>query len=566
VFMRPDGSGVAVGIAGAVAIRSGNGWQLQRPGLNTALDLHSTWVDPDGGVWAVGGDLTVNLSQGMLVYGGPDAIGTNVISGDQCAPGTSGGPMTVSYTQDIVPLFTRAGCLNISCHGGTFPTSGYDLRTYATTFGPGAEAASLHTCNVVPGAPDESYLIEKIGPAPRMGVQMPDGLAPLAASDVNLIRTWILEGAQNDAPQTPTPTPTPVATVQATPTPAACSNAGVICTIAGTGLSQFDGDGRPALQTSFYYPFEIAFDTSDRPLILDFNNLRVRRLNSDGTIQTIMGQDFEGAPVDGALASDTSLHHASDIEMDAGGNLYVAGDHVAYVFRVGTDNRVRILAGNGDAGYTGDGGPATAAELTTPFGVLPTDDGGFYVADVDAQVIRYVTPDGVISTVAGNGSRGYSGDGGQATSAELNSPTRMRLDAGGNLYFCDTNNHAVRRVDKSGIITTVAGTGTLGYSGDNGPATAARLNTPYDLRFAPNGDLYVADTGNNVIRRIDHSGVVTTVVGIGIGGFAGDGTEARLARLNHPSGINFDSDGSLWIADTFNERVRRVAGVSSNSP
>jgi sugar lactone lactonase YvrE len=566
VFMRPDGRGVAVGVGGAVAFRSGTGWQLQRPGVSTPLDFHSTWVDPDGGVWAVGGDVSVNLNRGMIAYGGPAAIGTNIISGDQCAPGTSGGRTTVSYTNDIVPLFTRAGCMNLSCHGGTFPTSGYDLRTYVTTFGPGAEAASLKVCNVVPGAPDQSYIIEKLSPGPRMGFQMPDGLPPLAASDVNLIRTWILEGAQNDTMDTPTPTPSAVPTALTTPTPAACSNAGVICTVAGTGLSQFDGDGKPALQTSFYYPFEVAFDTSDRPLILDFNNLRVRRLNTDGTIVTIMGKDFEGAPVNGALATDTPLHHASDIDTDTAGNLYVAGDHVPYVFRVGTDNRVLILAGNGEPGYTGDGGQAVAAELTTPFGVASTNDGGFYLGDVDAQVIRYVDPTGVISTVAGSGTRGYAGDGGAATAATLNSPTRVRLDAAGNVYFCDTNNHVIRKVDKNGVITTIAGTGTVGYSGDNGPATAAQFHTPYDLRFAPNGDLYVADTGNNVIRRIDRNGIVTTVVGIGIGGFSGDGNDARNCKLNRPSGLKFDGDGSLWISDTFNGRVRRVAGFLSLYP
>ena len=565
VFMRPDGSGAAVGVGGAVAFRKGTGWQLQRPGLNTPLDFHGTWIDPDGGIWAVGGDVSISLDQGMIAYGGPAAIGTTVIAGDQCPPGTSGGPTTVSYTRDIVPLFTRAGCMNITCHGGTFPTSGYDLRTYLSTFGPGAEALSLHACNVVPGAPDQSYLIEKLGTSPRLGVQMPDALTPLGASDLNVIRTWILEGAQNDASQTPTPTQTPAPTPATSPTTTACGNAGIICTVAGNGQSAFNGDGKPALQTSFYYPFEVAFDVSDRPLILDFNNLRVRRLDANGTIETIMGKDFEAAPVDGALAVDTPLHHASDIETDGADNLYVAGDHVPYVFRVGTDNRVKILAGNGTPGSTGDNGQALAAELTTPFGVAPAADGGLYIVDVDAHVIRYVAADGVITTVAGSGTRGYAGDNGAATTAQLNSPTRARLDGNGNLYFCDTNNHVIRKVDKDGTITTVAGTGAVGYSGDNGPATAAQFHTPYDLRVAPNGDLYVADTGNNVIRRI-HNGTVTTVVGIGVGGFAGDGNDAHNCRLNRPSGLNFNSDGSLWISDTFNGRVRRVAGFLSLYP
>src|SRR5262249_36809899 len=152
-------------------------------------------------------------------------------------------------------------------------------------------------------------------------------------------------------------------------------------------------------------------------------------------------------------------------------------------------------------------------KLTSPFGVLPMPDGSYYISDVDAHVIRLVDTQHVIHRVAGTGTHGYSGDNGPGTQAQLNGPTRMRTGPDGNLYFCDTNNHAVRRLDANGTITTIAGTGRLGYTGDNGPADHAQLNTPYDLRFAPNGDLYVADTGNNVIRRIDGSGTITTVVG-----------------------------------------------------
>ncbi|HUI25392.1 MAG TPA: hypothetical protein VL403_04840, partial [Candidatus Kryptonia bacterium] len=361
----------------------------------------------------------------------------------------------------------------------------------------------------------------------------------------------------------PTPTATPAPTANTSPTAAGCSSAGVICTVAGTGRAEFNGDGKPALQTSFYYPFEVIFDGNDRPLILDFNNLRVRRIDADGTIETIMGKSFEGYPVDGALAVDTSLHHASDLQYDTSGNLYVAGDHVPLVFRVGTDNRVFTVAGTQNPGYSGDNGPALSAMLTTPFGVLPTSNGGFYIADVDAQVIRYVDSAGTITTIAGTGVRGYSGDNGPATAAKLSNPTRLHLDTAGNLYFCDTGNHAIRRIDTNGMITTIAGTGKAGYSGDNGPASAAQFNGPYDLHFAPNGDLYVADTGNNVIRRIDTTGTVTSVAGTGIGGFGGDGGIAKNARLNHPSALTFDSDGSLWISDTFNQRVRRVAGFLS---
>lgn len=353
----------------------------------------------------------------------------------------------------------------------------------------------------------------------------------------------------------PSPTSPPTATATAAPD---CGVPGTICTVAGTGNAQFDGDGRPALETSFYFPIDVLFDRAGRLLIMDWNNLRLRRLNDDGTIGTIMGTDIEDFPIEGALAVDSPLHHASNIEYDPAGNLFVAGDHVPVVFRVGTDDRVYTVAGTPEYGYAGDGGPALAATLSTPFGVLPDARGGFYIADVDAHVVRYVDAAGIIHTVAGTGERGYAGDGGPATAARLAGPSRLQLGPDGHLYFCETRNHVVRRLRSDGTIDTVAGTGTRGYAGDGGPAAAAQLDTPYDLVFAPSGDLYLADTGNNVIRRIDSAGTITTVIGDGEPRFAGDGGPAVSASLRRPSALLLDGDGSLWIADTSNHRVRRV--------
>jgi len=356
---------------------------------------------------------------------------------------------------------------------------------------------------------------------------------------------------------TPTATRTPTSRPTATTPP--CDTPGVICTVAGSGLAAFDGDGKPALRTAFYFPFDVAFDRAGRALILDFNNLRLRRINYNGTIQTVMGTDFEGAPGEGGLASETALHHASSIEVDQAGMWYIAGYHAPYVFRVGTDERVSVLAGIDDVGYRGDGGPARDATLSLPYGVLPTNDGGFYIADFEAHVIRYVDSAGIIRTVAGTGVAGYSGDGGAAIAATLNGPTRLALDARGALYFCDTKNHAVRRLDREGIITTIAGDGIPGYAGDGGPATEAQLTEPYDLEFSSTGDLYVADSGNNVVRRIGADRIISTVVGTGERGFSGDGGPADNCKLNKPTGIEFSAGGDLWISDTLNQRVRRVA-------
>jgi sugar lactone lactonase YvrE len=388
---------------------------------------------------------------------------------------------------------------------------------------------------------------------------------PVATATETMTATTVPSATPSATPST-TATATPSAspsitatpTASATPTPD-CEAQGVICTVAGTGMSIFDGDGRPALQTSFYFPLDVEFDTAGRALIVDWNNLRIRRLELDGTISTYMGLDYEDFPVEGGLAKDSPLHHASDIELDVDGRLYVAGDHVPVVFRVGTDDRVHTVAGTDRYGYDGDGGPALEAKLMVPFGVLPAADGEFYISDADAHVVRYVDADGIITTVAGTGAQGYRGDGGPATAAQLAGPSRLRLDAEGNLYICETKNHVVRRLDRDGTITTFAGTGTRGFSGDGGRATDAQLDSPYDVRFAPNGDAYVADTGNHRIRRIDASGVITTVVGTGQRGFAGDGGDAATCQLNRPASVIFDRQGNLWLADAYNHRVRRVA-------
>lgn len=347
---------------------------------------------------------------------------------------------------------------------------------------------------------------------------------------------------------------------------AVCDRPGVICTVAGTGESFFNGDGKDALETALYYPLDVEFDAIGRPLILDFNNLRLRRIDADNTVETIMGVDFEDVPVEGALAIDTALHHASDVEPDSQGRLFVAGYHAPLVFRVDADQRVYWVAGNGDYGNTGDGGQALDATFSAPYGVAPDSQGGLYVSDNDAHVVRYIAPDGIITTVAGDGTPGYSGDGGPGPAAQLTRPTHLRLGPDGTLYICDSGNHAIRHVKADGTIETIAGTGVAGRAGDGGPASAAQLDTPSDVRFGPDGTLHVADRDNNAIRRIDENGIITTVVGTGGRGYAGDEGSADGCMLDRPSGLNFAPDGSLWIADTYNQRVRRVAGYTTTTP
>jgi streptogramin lyase len=218
--------------------------------------------------------------------------------------------------------------------------------------------------------------------------------------------------------------------------------------------------------------------------------------------------------------------------------------------RRGDSVRITTFAGTGEAGYAGDGGAATAAKLDNPFGVVRGPDGAVYFCDTMNHVIRRVAADGKITTVAGTGRKGYSGDGGEAAHAELNEPYEVRFDRAGNLYFVERMNHVVRRVDrKTQIISTVAGTGRAGFSGDGGPATEAAMSQPHSIQFDRRGDLYVCDILNHRVRRIEmKTGVISTFAGTGAKLPTRDGAQIEGTPLNGPRAIDFDREGSLWLA------------------
>lgn len=565
VTVAPDGSAIAVGHGGMIARRDASGWQVESTPLDPAHDYAAVWTDPEGGVWMVGGNLADGLDAGAVAYAGRRALSAVVLPDVPCPPSrAAGGATTVSYSEQVAPLFASAGCLNATCHAGPLPSSDYDLDGWEVAFGPGVQARQLRLCDIAPGSPERSYLFEKIS-NPRFGERMPSGRPPLTAAEIATIETWIREGARDDSTPPDTPTPSPTAAPTNTPAQADCAVDGVICTVAGTGMSVFDGDGRDALATSFYYPLDVVFQPDGRVIVNDWNNLRARLIDGDGTVRTIIGTGEESEPQDGLPAIDTPLHHASDFAFDADGRMLIAGNHVPYVYRVDLDQRVYIVAGNGAVGSDGDGGEARAASWVSPFGVLPAPDGGFWVSDVDGHNIRHVGADGIVERFAGTGSRGYSGDGGDALDAQLAGPTRMAFDAGGDLIFCDTSNHVLRRVRADGTIETFAGTGAPGYSGDGGPAAAAQLWNPYDLAVADDGTIFIAESGSHVVRAIDRQGIIRTVAGTGMAAFGGDRGPATAAQLRRPSGLALAADGSLWIADTLNHRIRRIAGTVPES-
>lgn len=240
------------------------------------------------------------------------------------------------------------------------------------------------------------------------------------------------------------------------------------------------------------------------------------------------------------------------------------------------DWTIATIAGTGRQGSTGDGGPALKAGLDNPFGIVRGPDGALYFCEYTGQRIRRIDENGVITTVAGSGKTGFGGDGGPALEASFNKPHELRFDAAGDLYVVDMANHAVRRIDrKTGILTTLAGTGQPGYGGDGGPADRAQFKQPHSIQFGPGGDLYVCDIGNHVIRRIDmKTGLVSTFAGTGKAGDTPDGAPIEGTPLKGPRSLDFDKDGNLWLAtregnqvfrfDLKAGRIRHVAGTGKS--
>ena len=309
---------------------------------------------------------------------------------------------------------------------------------------------------------------------------------------------------------------------------------GVINTVAGNGFASYSGDGGQATAAELDQPAGVVVNAAGDIFIADSLNSVIREINpATGVITTFAGNGFAGYSGDGGHATSAELYFAQAMAFDSAGDLFIADSDNCVIREVNASTGdITTVAGNGNIGYSGDNGPATAAELYDPLGVAVNAAGDIFIADSLNNVIREVNTLGVITTVAGNGTAGYSGDNGPATAAELNFPTGIAIDSAGDIYFADSNNNVIREVS-GGVITTVAGNGTAGYSGDRGPATAAELNFPTGVAFDSSGDLYIDDSGNNVIREVS-AGVITTVAGNGTGGYSGDGGPATTAEIERP--------------------------------
>lgn len=339
---------------------------------------------------------------------------------------------------------------------------------------------------------------------------------------------------------------------------------GGISTFAGTGAAGYTGDGGAALAATFKNAEGVAAGPDGSIYVADTDNHVIRRIAPGGIITTVAGSGSPGWSGDGLSATAARLQFPQDVAVAANGDLYIAdtGNHSIRKV-VAATGVITTVAGSGSPGSTGDGGPAPAAKLSSPRGIAVAANGDCYIADRGNNKVRRVSAlTGLITTFAGTGTTGYSGDGGLAVAARLRSPEGVELASNGDVYIADTANHAVRRVAAlTGVITTVAGTGSAGYTGDGGAATAARLNGPESVALSPSGDLYVADRGNHVIRRFTVGGAIATVAGTGVSGYSGDGGAATSAQLNAPAGVAVDSSGVLYMADTANQRIRKNSGA-----
>ncbi len=311
-------------------------------------------------------------------------------------------------------------------------------------------------------------------------------------------------------------------------------------------------------EPSLAYPIDVAVDKAGNLYIAEQDGYRVRKVDTAGRISTVAGTGTAGFPGDGGLATQAGLDHPYGVAVDAVGDVYITdGDHNR-VRKVDTAGRISTVAGTGTAGFSGDGGLATQAGLIYPTGVAVDAAGNLYIADNGNNRVRKVDTAGRISTVAGTGTARFSGDGGLATQTGLHSPYGVAVDAVGDVYIADRDNHRVRKVDTAGRISTVAGTGTAGFSGDGGLATQAGLDHPYGVAVDAVGDVYITDSYNNRVRKVDTAGRISTVAGTGTAGFSGDGGLATQAGLDHPYGVAVDAFGDVYITDSYNDRVRKV--------
>jgi uncharacterized protein (TIGR03437 family) len=347
-----------------------------------------------------------------------------------------------------------------------------------------------------------------------------------------------------------------------------------------TTTTPYYGDGGLAIQAGLVNPFSVAVDSHGNIYETEPDpagaRVRLVSVSASGTslcpatgtcINSIAGNRPNGYGGDGGPASASVLNMSTGVAVDSAGNLYIADSANARVREIpsatSVNPTIKTVAGNGVFSSSGDGGPANEALMNFPQGVAAGVDGSVYFADSDNNVVRKVAPNGTISTIAGNGSAGFGGDGGLGTAAQLNAPEGVAVDSAGNVYIADSANNRVRKVTSAGAISTFAGSGTAGSSGDGGPAASAELNAPFGLTLDSTGNLYITEFSGDRVRKVSVSGgTISTVAGDGIGGYTGDGSLAVNAELSGPKAVAVNASGDIYIADAVNNVVRLVAAAT----
>ncbi len=344
------------------------------------------------------------------------------------------------------------------------------------------------------------------------------------------------------------------------------TNAQVINTIAGTNIAGLSGDTGPAILARLFYPTSVACDISGNLYISDAANRRIRKISTSGIITTVVGSgcgfSCAGYAGDGGPATMALLYYPNSVSVDSAGNLFIADYGNNRIRKVNTAGIISTYAGNGaTSGYSPDGVQATSVNINFANVAL---DGSGNIYFGTGYHIRKVNTSGIISSYAGIGTLGFSGDGGPATAAQLSGNGNVAADAAGNLFITDNSNYRIRKVNTAGIISTIAGNGTPGFTGDGGPATAASIN-PFYVSLNKDGEVFITDQTNHCIRKVDTNGIITTIAGTGTYGFSGDGGPASNARLYFPGGVVQDPTGAIIIADGTNNRIRKI-GFGNHPP
>ncbi len=480
--------------------------------------------------------LSINTSTGLIsgtIIGSPNSYSVSVTAAD----GTKASSLSQNFTWNVSALSVTTTTLVASSANRTYGQN----ETLTATVSSHAGSPNAGTVTFYDGATSLGTVPVNNGTAQFSTTTLTAGLHVLTA-------TYSGDGGVTFAGSS-----------------SVLSASSIIQTVAGNGAQGYDGTGIAATSAELNYAVGVAVDSAGNLYIADSHNDIVEKVNAQThVITTIAGTGVFGFNGNGIPATSAELDAPIAVAVDSAGDVFIADDQNNMVREVSAaTGLISTVAGNGGYGYNGDGIPATSAALGFPVSIALDSAGNLYIADFQNARIREVSKaTGLISTIAGNGTAGYNGDGIAATSAELNLPDGVTVDAAGDVFIADAANNRVREVNKStGLISTVAGTGTQGYNGDGIAATSAELWGPSGVAIDASGNVFIVDESNHRIREVSAStGLISTVAGTGTTGYNGDNIAASSAELSDPAGIALDSAGNLYIADETNWRIREVAG------